>query len=83
MSTQTRSLWQMLLAVAMLQKEKPLTCDECFAILDYLADIVDMTNVDQEMLQKVTRKHINRCPGCRDRYLERLQKWEGVGGGGD
>ena len=68
------SLWQILLKTQA-QPDAALTYDECFAILDYLADqAADGANL--ESLRQAVYMHLARCPDCRERYLQRLGEME-------
>ena len=78
MLPQNRPLWQILLSVSSNQQTQSLTCDECFIIIDYLAQLASQTELDETNLQQLTRKHLKSCPDCRDRYMKRLRKWESL-----
>jgi len=53
----SKSLWQLL-------QEEPsnLTCDECFAVMEYYAEI--LAQGGQALLPKI-RKHLESCPTCQ------------------
>ena len=68
------SLWRILLK-AQTQLEASLTCDECIAVLDYLADQATK-GADLEGLRQAVRKHLSRCPDCRAEYLKWLRELE-------
>ena len=52
-----------------------LTCDECFAILEYLA-LEALDGAEEEKLEAALRRHLEMCPDCREHHLKRLQKLE-------
>lgn len=48
-----------------------LTCDECFAILEYLADEA-ANGADPRILREAVRRHLEHCPDCREHHRLRL-----------
>lgn len=75
-----RPLWKLLLETAQPQTlaERPLTCSECFTILEYLVDNVaeEKGTAVRETLQAAVKQHLATCPDCRAYYQERLKKLE-------
>ncbi|WP_420645269.1 hypothetical protein [Candidatus Leptofilum sp.] len=74
-----RPLWRLLLDLkAAVPPQPPLTCAECFALLEYLAEALSAeTAVDhQEQLQSAIQKHLTVCPNCRAAYEKRLAQME-------
>lgn len=69
MSTQ---LWRLLIT---LREKDSLTCSECFAILELLAEAATVDN-DSSRFERLARQHLAKCPGCRDRIREQLFKLE-------
>ena len=68
------ALWRILLK-AQAEPDAPLTCDECLAILNCLADeAVDEAGLDT--IWQAVNKHLARCPGCREQYWKWLRRWE-------
>ena len=68
------ALWRILLK-AQAEPDAALTCDECLAILNYLADeAVDEASLDA--IWQAVNKHLARCPGCREQYWRWLRQWE-------
>ncbi|MFQ5407410.1 MAG: hypothetical protein ACE5FI_03180, partial [Anaerolineales bacterium] len=65
-------------------KVKP-TCDECFAILEYLADRA-IAGADADHILEIAHAHIEKCPNCYADHARRLRELEaelsGLGGGG-
>ncbi len=70
-----RPLWQLLLKTAVTDNDAPLTCADCFSILEYLLDISPQF-VDWAVLIKKARQHLAACPDCQMYYQERLDKIE-------
>ncbi|MGD9092798.1 MAG: hypothetical protein PVF74_08105 [Anaerolineales bacterium] len=52
-----------------------LTCDECFAVLEYLA-MEAMNGAKEMLLKRALQKHLEMCPDCREHHLERLRLLE-------
>jgi hypothetical protein len=63
-----RSLWQVLL-----EDPSQLTCDECFAVLEYYSDL--LTQRGAGILPKVM-EHLQGCPECRIEHQEALRRLE-------
>lgn len=60
------ALWQLL------QKEpSTLTCDECFAVMEYYAELLARGGVD--LLPEIM-KHLEGCPSCRLEHRAALQR---------
>jgi hypothetical protein len=66
--------WRILLKTHA-QPDAPLTCKECIAILDYLADQA-ARGANLENLWQVAQKHLVRCPDCYEQYREWLRELE-------
>jgi hypothetical protein len=60
-----RPLWQL-----MLEEPSSLTCDECFALMEYYAEV--LTRGDTRILPKVL-DHLNKCPYCAAQHREALR----------
>ena len=79
MSTKSiQPLWQLLLKARSLSEDVTLNCDECFLILEYLADIKQQIGADIEFLRTLARRHLSCCPDCREYYLRRLEQLERI-----
>jgi len=61
-----RPLWQLL-------SEDPsdLTCDECFAVMEYYSEVLAKGGAD--LLPQVLQ-HLRRCPSCEAQYREALRR---------
>jgi hypothetical protein len=71
-----RQLWQLLL-----DDSTELTCDECFALTEYYAEI--LASAGDSLLPKVL-DHLKSCPQCSVQHrdtLRRLTKSQSEGGG--
>jgi hypothetical protein len=63
-----RPLWQLLL-----DDPENLDCDECFAVMEYWAEILAQAGVD--LLPNI-ESTLMRCPDCRVEYREALRRLE-------
>jgi len=59
-----KPLWQLLL-----EKPSDLTCDECFAVMEYYAELLAGGNAD--LLPKIL-EHLEGCPNCGLQHREAL-----------
>jgi hypothetical protein len=59
-----RALWQLLL-----EDPSDLNCDECFAVMEYYAEVLARGGVD--LLPEII-DHLERCPDCRLQYRAAL-----------
>lgn len=59
-------MWQLLL-----ENPSDLTCDECFAVMEYYAGVLATTGAD--LLPKVL-DHLRSCPSCRAQHREALRR---------
>lgn len=75
MSNHTRPFWQILIVAAQHGAQVPLNCDECFLILEHLAEIAAQ-GADERYLLEAVRRHVERCPECRRHHLARLKELE-------
>jgi hypothetical protein len=60
-----RPVWQLLL-----EDPSDLTCDECFSVMDYCAELLAKGGTD--LIPEVI-KHLKECPHCEARYREELR----------
>jgi hypothetical protein len=75
MSTVHRSLWEILTIARQPGQEVILDCDECFTLLDYLADMtIDYESV--EVIRATVKNHLKHCPDCREHHLKKLREIE-------
>lgn len=65
--TMTRPLWQLLL-----EDPSDLTCDECFAVMEFYTDILVRAGLD---LFPEVLENLERCPNnCEAQYGETLRR---------
>jgi hypothetical protein len=63
-----KPLWRLLL-----KDPAELTCDECFAVLEYYSELLVRGGAD--LLPKVL-EHLQGCPECRIEHREALRRLE-------
>jgi len=61
-----RPLWRLLL-----EDPSDLTCDECFAVMEYYAEVLAMGSTD--LLPEVI-EHLKSCPSCSLQHREALRR---------
>jgi len=66
-----RQLWQLLL-----DDSKDLTCEECFAVMEYYAEV--LASGGDRLLPKVL-DHLNNCPECALQHSEALRRLSKTG----
>ena len=52
-----------------------MTCDECFAIMEQLADEA-IEGLDSEMIHHAIQRSIAHCPDCTEHHQQRLAELE-------
>jgi hypothetical protein len=66
----SRPLWQLLAYGLDLDNGQELTCDECFAVLEFYADLL-ASGADPQKLYQPVRRHLAHCPNC----CKQFQQW--------
>ena len=74
-----RPLWQLLLKTAVPRSNSPLSCADCFSILEYLADLGPAPD-DWPTLVQRARQHLATCPDCQAYYQARLDALAALNG---
>jgi hypothetical protein len=67
MSKTIRSLWQVLLITSNSKRPVQLSCEECFALLNYDADLL-LSGVSLDDIRPAVRYHLSLCPNCQTRF---------------
>ena len=70
-----RPLWQILITFKDRSPSISLTCDECFLIIEHLADEA-LAAVKEEDLQTALMQHLEHCPDCQEHHMQRLSDLE-------
>ncbi len=73
----SRSLWQLLIETRNIKDDMHLTCDECFMLLEYDADLL-VAGAHFDELQTAIRNHLALCSECQVELADRLEKLEMV-----
>ena len=63
-------LWQVLVHVAQ-SDDEPLSCDECFVLVDYLSDLL-ADGLNSEHVLTLADRYLSRCPNCETEYMLNL-----------
>ena len=75
MSYKKRPIWQILTDAAEPGNDITLSCDECFAIMEHLADEA-AKGMELEMIHRAIRRYIAHCPDCTEHHQQRLAELE-------
>lgn len=59
-------LWQVLVHATADQQE-PLSCEECYVLMDYLADLLSSGHSPRRVLS-LGERYLRRCPECREEH---------------
>jgi len=76
MNKTPRPLWQLLLQTNVSKEVVQLTCEECFALLEYDAGLLAAGAVSDEIRSSVSY-HLDLCEECQvkfDDWLEKLKE---------
>jgi len=80
-----RTLWQLILLTRNMQKPDRITCEECFALLEF--DALRLKAGDAiENIRPTVRHQLSLCPGCQaklDGWMEELNAQTEATGNGD
>lgn len=70
-------LWKLLIKIKDFETNEALSCSECFAVLELLAEAARM-GIDLDRLEQLAREHIAKCPECQDQFKKRLDQLEAM-----
>ena len=73
----SRPLWQLLIETRQIKDNMRLTCDECFMLLEYDADLL-VAGSSFDELQPGIRNHLLLCSECQVELADRLKKLDMV-----
>jgi hypothetical protein len=65
-------LWQALLH-AVEEEDDPLSCDECFVMLDYLSDML-ASGYPRNQVLAIADKYLRRCPDCHEELVREVEE---------
>ncbi len=66
-------LWKILLKSKGAERGGTLTCEECFVLVEQLAEQV-LDGADWKSAMQVAQAHLARCPECREHHWRRLSE---------
>jgi len=72
-SETVRSLWQLLLLTRDAGSPVQLTCQECFALLEYDAERL-ANGIPPDEIRPAVSRHLSLCPQCRAKFDDWLEK---------
>ena len=75
MALNARPFWKILMITAEHDAYVTLNCDECFLILEFLAEEA-IHGMEERRLVQAVHMHLDRCPECREHHLQRLREIE-------
>jgi hypothetical protein len=75
MSEKSRPLWQLLLLTNKPNVSVQLTCEECFTLLEYDAELL-VGGAALDEIQPAVRHHLSLCEECRKKIDEWMGKQE-------
>lgn len=75
MKSKARPFWKILIVAAEHDAKATFNCDECFAILEYLAEVA-VKGAEERYLLEAVGRHLDCCPDCREHHLQRLKELE-------
>ena len=72
MSPELLPLWQLLIEAG----KRPLSCPECYLILEYLADTLphNENGFNPAELHEAIDKHLSTCPDCHHYYQQQIDE---------
>lgn len=66
-------LWEILIKLRRMKPGEKLTCLECFAVMDLLVEGAEL-GIELPRLARIARKHLARCPDCREEIRAQLAR---------
>jgi hypothetical protein len=73
MSEAMRSLWELLLLTSNNDVSAQLTCEECFVLLEYDAELLS-DGASPNQFHPMIRKHLSLCSKCKVKIEEWLER---------
>jgi predicted anti-sigma-YlaC factor YlaD len=75
----TRPLWQLLMLIQQSKEDVDLTCNECFTLLEYDADLL-VSGAEFSEINSSVKKHLQLCSRCRNQLKAMIEKKERLKG---
>jgi RNA polymerase subunit RPABC4/transcription elongation factor Spt4 len=69
-----RPLWQLLVLTRDPHAPVDLTCEECFALVEYDAGLLE-AGVPLDEIRPIASRHLSMCPGCQTKFEEWMGKF--------
>ena len=76
MDDHTRPLWQLLLLARDSKEAIPLTCEECFGLLEYDAELL-AAGANFAEIRAIVDRHLELCSSCKAQLGKWLEKLAG------
>jgi len=73
----SRSLWQLLLLTSASKTPVRLSCEECFALLEYDAELL-ANGAALDEIRPAVNHHLSLCRTCRAKFDEWLEELDGA-----
>jgi hypothetical protein len=70
-----RPIWQIMLMASKTKDVPSLTCEECVALLGFIAGEA-ARGTDLNLIIRTIKRHLSLCPDCRESYLNYLRDLE-------
>ncbi len=70
-------LWEVMVKLEATRTRKSLSCPECFAVIELLAEGA-VLGVEYERLAALAREHLAQCSDCREALLAQLERLENM-----
>jgi hypothetical protein len=72
-------LWEVMIKLKETRSRRSLSCPECFAVIELLAEGATM-GVEYEHLAELAREHLSQCADCREALLDQIDRLEKMAG---
>ncbi len=73
----SRQLWELMVQIEETKAKERLTCWECFAVIELLAEGATQ-GIEVELLEELAREHLSQCADCRETLLAQLRRLEAM-----
>jgi hypothetical protein len=70
-------LWEVMIKLEATRARDSLTCPECFAVIELLAEGAGL-GVEYEQLAALARDHLSQCTDCREALMAQLERLENM-----
>lgn len=77
MDNEARPLWKLLMLARSSETNLQITCEECFALLEYDAELL-ANGAAFEEIRPIANHHLSLCPTCTEQFKNWLEKRDRV-----